>query len=94
MSVRATLSYAERRVAGGDQVSGGDRVLAVRHYDDAQATIKSEEGGGTPELPDGQRLLVVHGSESGRLTIASPAGPRGRQHVEPVDLAWHSGAIN
>ncbi|TWT36850.1 hypothetical protein KOR34_17950 [Posidoniimonas corsicana] len=76
MSVEGKLAYEEAPLA--------DKQSA-RHYSVAMATIKVGQGGKSPSLPDGRRLLVANHTEQG-VKLASPGGPLTREQLDLVDV--------
>jgi hypothetical protein len=98
ISVNANLQYDERRLVPvrGATVSASVRPgtpLAVRHYHDAQATIKVDKGGLTPRLADSRRLIVVAHSEA-RPALYSAAGPLPRDELDLIDVVGNSTVLD
>lgn len=80
MSVVASMKYDERLL---ESTTGHARSL--RHYDEAQATIKIENGSVTPALSDEHRLVGVDWTGD-VCTLYSPGGPLTRDELELIDL--------
>ena len=92
LSVRAKLAYDERMVPA--DADDEDPVVAVRYYEQAEATIKSDDGGATPTLPDEHRFMVVRGNGDRRHALTSASGPLQRRHLDLVDVLGNTVAIN
>jgi hypothetical protein len=84
MSVSAKLKYAERQLANVPSTSDAEPLLAVRHYEIAEAVIKVGEGGKTPRLANDRRLIVVEAG-TGRRVLYSPQGALRREQLDLVD---------
>ena len=80
MSVVAAMKYDERLL---ESITGHAR--AVRHYTEAQAVIKIENGGVTPVLSEEHRLIGVDWTGD-VCTLYSPRGALSRDELELVDL--------
>jgi len=80
MSVVAAMKYDERLL---ESITGHAR--AVRHYTEAQAVIKIENGGVTPVLSDEHRLIAVDWTGDA-CNLYSPRGALSRDELELVDL--------
>src|SRR4029079_5673837 len=87
ISVAAKLAYDEKRLASG--TANGGAPLAVRYYDEAEATIKVGETGRAPRLPDDRRLIVLENGPQRRLRFA-PAGPVTREQSDLIDAVGDS----
>ena len=77
ISVAGKLSYDEKRLANDSSNAGAN--LAVRYYDEAEATIKVGETGRAPRLPGAHRVLVRN--PAGRRPGARPPAQRPRRKV-------------
>jgi hypothetical protein len=85
MSVVGSLHYDERHLdEQSDAKSDNLSARAVRYYDQAEATIKVDQGGEQPRLPDDRRLVVVQRAD-GRTTFSSPAGPLTRGQLDLIN---------
>jgi hypothetical protein len=93
MSVSAKLKYAERQLANVPSTSDAEPLLAVRHYEIAEAVIKVGEGGKTPRLANDRRLIVVEAG-TGRRVLYSPQGALRREQLDLVDTVGDSSVIN
>ncbi len=88
MSVAGNVVYDEKGLAmPATGRTGGARC--VRHYHEAQAAIKIDEGGVEPKLRAERRLIVADEAD-GRTTLFSPDGPLTREELELVDLPANS----
>jgi hypothetical protein len=83
MTVSATLEYDEKTVAV--HAAEKNRGRSVRHYHQARATIKIDNGSLEPELRHDRRTIVADDTD-GRVTIFSPTGPLTRDELDLVDL--------
>jgi hypothetical protein len=92
MSVSAKLQYFERRLAADAAPNPGTK-LAVRYYEAAEATIKVDQGGVAPRLPDDRRLVVVE-TGSPRPSLYSPGGSLSREQLDLIDTVGNSCVIN
>ncbi|NUQ64657.1 MAG: hypothetical protein HUU20_19520 [Pirellulales bacterium] len=87
MSVVANLGYHERFLLAS---AGADGPLrSIRHYDQASAAIKIEDGGFQPVLSENRRLIgaQVDGAEAG---LFSPRGPLTREELDLIDVQGSS----
>ena len=76
MSVRGKLSYDERRLS---------ESRSVRHYNLAEATIKTGERTKSPQLPTDRRLILANrGAE--QIELVAPAGPLTRDQLDLIDV--------
>jgi hypothetical protein len=93
MSVSAKLQYFERRLADTDTSQNPGSKLALRYYEAAEATIKVDQGGIAPRLPNDRRLVVV---EAGlpRPSLYSPYGPLSREQLDLIDTVGNSCVID
>jgi hypothetical protein len=87
MSVAGNVVYDEKSLAVRGAGTAGAR--SIRHYREAQAAIKIDEGGIEPKLRDDRRLIVADEAD-GRATLFSPAGPLTREELDLVDLPANS----
>lgn len=86
MSVVGKLAYDEKRLP--TQVDT-PRAAAVRHYTEADATIKVEKGVLKPRLrPDRQLVAVAVGKV--QLDMFSPQGPLSRDELDLIDVPGDS----
>lgn len=76
MSVSGRLAYEEQRL---------DAKRCARLYDDAQATIKVDQGGKTPTLPADRRLMVAQQTNR-RVVLCSPEGPLTREQLDLINV--------
>jgi hypothetical protein len=86
VSVVGTLRYDDRCLEPPTEDT--DKKLsarAARYYDQAEATLKVDDGGEEPQLPDDRRLIVVERSDE-RTTMSSPAGPLTREQLDLIDV--------
>jgi hypothetical protein len=94
MSVSAKLLYDERRLDDhGPNTPGKRRLAAVRYYEKAGATIKVDQSGVEPKLPDERRLIVVEQADP-RPVLSSPAGPLERDHLDLIDVLGNSYVVD
>ena len=98
ISVAAKLAYDERRLDRRRRDTQPAPPLAVRYYDTAEAVIKVDDSGRTPQLPDDRRLIVLEQAEQrpalvlpGCAALARAARPhrRGRRLVQRRSPAAH-----
>lgn len=87
MSVDAKLTYDERLMAVDNTTAGAFRAL--RHYDEAEATITVDKGSVKPTLDPQRNLLAV---DTGKLgtKIFCPNSPLTRDELDLVDLPGNS----
>ncbi|TWT65922.1 hypothetical protein Pla123a_48330 [Posidoniimonas polymericola] len=76
MSVEGRLAYEEAPLA---------EKQTARHYSVAMATIKVGDGGKTPNLTDGRRLVVAEQTPQG-VKLACPNGPLTREQLDLIDV--------
>jgi hypothetical protein len=67
--------------------------LAVRYYNQAEATIKVDKGGVAPRLADTRRTIVVEQAPT-RPMLYSPAGPIPREELDLVDVLGNSTVLD
>jgi hypothetical protein len=84
MSVVADMAYDEMRFAAEPEHQSG-----LRFYRQAEATIKVDQGGAKPTLPDERRLIGVTWGPSGTL-LYSPTGSLTREQLDLIDLPGNS----
>ena len=89
MSVSAKLEYEEVRLAPAAGAVKNGTLLAVRHYDKAEAVLKVGESGRTPKLAENRRLITME-SDNGRPTLYSSEGPLPREQLDLVDVVGNS----
>jgi hypothetical protein len=87
ISVAAKLGYDEKRLPHNATDSGA--ALAVRYYDEAEATIKVGETGRSPRLPDERRLIVLENGPQRPLAYC-PDGPLSREQFDLIDAVGDS----
>jgi hypothetical protein len=87
ISVAAKLGYDEKRLASDSPGTGA--TLAVRYYDQAEATIKVGETGRAPRLPDDRRLIVLENGPQRPLAFC-PDGPLTREQFDLIDAVGDS----
>ena len=95
VSVTATLQYDERLlvpVRTAQQLQPG-APIAVRHYNQAEATIKVDKGGVAPRLADNRRVIVVEHQPT-RPMLYSPAGPIPRDELDLVDILGNTTVLD
>ena len=86
MSVVGTLRYDDRCLAPA--TINADKKLSarsVRYFDQAEATLKVDDGGEEPQLPDDRRLIVVQRADE-HTTMVSPDGPLTREQLDLIDV--------
>lgn len=94
MSVAGTLRYDERCLKPAtEEADKKFSARAVRYYDQADATLKVDDGGQQPQLPDDRRLIVVERADQ-RTTMYCPVGPLTRQQLDLIDVAGDSLLVN
>jgi hypothetical protein len=80
MSVVANMGYDEMLLGAADQ-----RLRSARYYEQAEATIKIEQGGAKPVLPDSRRLICADwGAES--IVLVHPQSPLTREQLDLISL--------
>ena len=84
MSVRANLTYDERRIAD----SQAER-LAYRHYKTAEATLKIDKGGQTPSLSDTHRVIGVRVADR-TATMFCPKSRLTRDELDLIEVPGNS----
>ena len=84
MSVVGTIAYDEMLVAGER-----GQVRGVRYYDQAEATIKIENGGAKPVLRADRRLIGVDWSGQS-VQLYSPRGSLTREELDLIDVPGNS----
>ena len=91
MSVSARLEYDELRLASSaaDMEVQDGSLLAVRYYEKAEAVLKVDESGRTPQLADDRRLIAV-ASDNGRAVLYSPDGPLPREQIDLLEVVANS----
>lgn len=89
MSVHASLEYDERHFSA---------TRSARHYQTAEATIKTGDTGKQPKLSADRRLMitdvVANDEASKQVSLYSPAGPLSRQDLDLVDVIGCTTVIN
>jgi hypothetical protein len=94
MSVAAKLQYDERRLVDGRAVAlESPTALAVRYYEKADAVLKVDSSGRTPELAENRRLIVVE-SGATRPTLYSPDGPLPREQLDLIDVLGNASLVD
>lgn len=94
MSVVGTLKYDERYLE--PPKADADKKLSarsLRYYDQAEATLKVDDGGEEPKLPDDRRLIVVERADE-QTTMFCPEGPLTRQELDLIDVVGDSLLVN
>lgn len=91
MSVVARLKYDERVLAVDRQ---SRPVRSVRHYDEAQAAIKVDQGGEKPSLDPRHRRIVVDKPEKSAAVLYSPSEPLSREELDLVDIPGNTLVID
>lgn len=89
MSVVGKLRYDERRLTPADDTPADHSARGVRYYDEAEATIKVDDGGQEPSLPDDRRLIVVERADD-RTTMFCPEGPLTREQLDLIDTVGNT----
>lgn len=89
ISVAAKLAYDEKRLATGTANASPGAPLAVRYYDQAEAVIKVNETGRSPQLSDDRRLIVLEHSQQRPLAFC-PDGPLSREQFDLIDAVGDS----
>jgi hypothetical protein len=93
VSVTAKLQYEERCLNALTDTTKSGTALAVRYYDQAEATIKVDDSGRTPKLPEDRKLFVVeHGID--RPILYCPNGPLSREQLDLIDVVGDAIALN
>ena len=85
ISVVAHLKYEEQLLGNASPLP----CLGWRHYEQAQATIKMDQGGLQRKLDDGLRQIVVECRSDG-TTMHCPAGPLTRNELDLIDVVGNS----
>jgi hypothetical protein len=85
MSVVAEFSYREQAWPGAEAASTAADVKYVRYYDQAQATIKIDQGGVQLELPEARRLIFASAGPASAI-LCSPDGPLTREELDLIDI--------
>lgn len=80
LSVNAQLTYDERVLS-----APGTVPRAVRHYGQAEATIKIDAGGQQPKLRAERRLIVAQAQDE-QVKLFSPQGPLTRDELDLIDV--------
>lgn len=88
MSVAAHVIYDEKTLPVR-AAAKSTPTRSVRHYRQAKATIKIDNGGIEPQLRNDRRLIVADEAD-GRVTLFSPVGPLTREELDLVDLPANS----
>jgi hypothetical protein len=87
MSVSARLEYDELRLdAPGDDPNG---LLAVRYYRKAEAVLKVDDSGRTPQLAEDRRLIALQNTDA-KPTLYCPDGPLPREQLDLIDVVGNS----
>jgi hypothetical protein len=87
MSVEANLEYDEK-VTQVPAEPGGF-VSAYRFYQRADAKIRLEKGGETPNLGESRRLVAVQAGRQAIILVA-PHGPLMREELDLIDIPGNS----
>lgn len=87
MNVLGKLAYEEKLL--GALANGRTGTRYVRHYDQAGAKIKIEDGEVLPQLRDERRLIVVDALADQGL-LFSPQGPLTREELDLLDVPANS----
>jgi hypothetical protein len=82
MSVAAQFSYDEVRLDDG---ADADHRMALRSYDDSQATIKIASKTTKPKLRDSRKLIAAVAAKD-NVTLSSPSGPLTRAELELIEI--------
>jgi hypothetical protein len=94
LSVHADLQYDEWHLPTALAAPWTAEVesprLAMRHYDQADAVIKVDDGGHQPRLPEDRRLLVVRAADSSGAQFWCPAGRLERDEFDLIDVVGNS----
>lgn len=93
ISVNAKLEYDERRLTDNATSAEAGAALAVRYYDTAEAVIKVDDSGRTPQLPEDRRLIVLGQTEQ-RPALYCPAAPLSREQLDLIDVVGDSFAVD
>jgi hypothetical protein len=87
MSVSARLEYDELLLdAAGDDPNG---LLALRHYLKAEAVLKVDDSGRTPQLAEDRRLIALQNTDA-KPTLYCPDGPLPREQLDLIDIVGNS----
>lgn len=89
ISVAAKLAFDERRLTDIAANSELGTALAVRYYDTAEAVLKVDDSGRTPQLPDDHRLIVLEQSDQ-RPALFCPEAPLSREQLDLLDVVGDS----
>jgi hypothetical protein len=89
MSVSARLEYDERRLADTHQKVMNRELLAARYYHKAEAVLKVDDSGRTPQIAEDRRLIAME-SENGRATLYSPDGSLPREQLDLMEVVGNS----
>jgi hypothetical protein len=82
MSVVAQFAYDEVRLDDG---TDADHRMALRSYDESQATIKIASKTTKPKLRDSRRLIASVAAKDS-VTLSSPGGPLTRDELELIEI--------
>jgi hypothetical protein len=82
MSAVAQFNYDEVRLDDG---ADADHRLALRSYDDSQATIKIASKTTKPQLRESRKLIAAAATKD-NVTLSSPGGPLTRDELELIDI--------
>jgi hypothetical protein len=93
ISVSAKFAYEEHRLATATKGVVEGTPLAVRYYDEAAATIKVENRGHAPELPENRRLIVL-AQAADRATLYCPDGPLTRDQLDLIDVVGNTTVLD
>jgi len=91
MSVNTKQAYLETLLIS--QQGENAQLRSVRQYESADATIKVENGGLTPKLPDFLRQLVMDINQ-GRATVFHANEPLEREQLDLVSVVGNSLALS
>ena len=91
MSVVAKLAYDETLLVSAH--ADGRRLRSARQYNTAEAVIRVDKGGLTPQLPESKSRLIVE-IEKGQATIFHPAEPLTREQLDLLNIVGNSLAID
>jgi hypothetical protein len=93
ISVAAKLAYDEKRLAASTAQVPAGTPLSIRYYDQAEATIKVNETGRTPQLTDDRRTVIIEQAQQ-RPMAYCPDGTLSRAQLDLIDVVGDSISIN
>ena len=90
LAVEARFEYFERRLPKGGREA--ESLRAIRHYEQARASIQAGDQISNSSLRNSQRLVVAHGQLEG-VELFSPSGPLTYNELELLHVPGDSLAV-